>query len=46
MGLEIQNIVDIRPAKNFEMVMRLSTLINSTNEFFTDLNGYQVISKK
>ncbi|GLV40323.1 alpha-Mannosidase class II a [Carabus blaptoides fortunei] len=43
LGLEIQNTVDISEMSNFELVMRLSTNINSTSEFFTDLNGFQVI---
>lgn len=42
LGLEIENLVDISSTHNFELVMRLSTNINSTNEFFTDLNGFQV----
>lgn len=42
LGLEIQNTVDITDTSNFELVMRLSTNINSTSEFFTDLNGLQV----
>lgn len=42
MGLEIQNTVDISETSNFELIMRLSTNINSTSEFFTDLNGFQV----
>nr|AIA95830.1 CAZy families GH38 protein [uncultured bacterium] len=42
MGVEIQNTVDIQKTNNFEIVMRLSTNINNTDEFFTDSNGYQV----
>lgn len=42
LGLEIENLVDISTTHNFELVMRLSTNINSTDEFFTDLNGFQV----
>lgn len=42
LGLQIQNLVDIEKTSNFELAMRLSTNINSTNEYFTDLNGYQV----
>lgn len=44
LGLEIENLVDISKTHNFEIVMRLSTNINSTDEFFTDLNGFQVYS--
>lgn len=43
LGLEIQNIVNIEKTSNFEIIMRLSTNIKSSDEFFTDLNGYQVI---
>lgn len=43
LGLEIQNTVDISDTSNFELVMRLSTNINSSSEFYTDLNGFQVI---
>lgn len=42
LGIEIVNTVDITQTSNFELVMRLSTNINSSDEFFTDLNGYQV----
>lgn len=42
-GIEIHNIVDIEKTNNFELVMRLSTNINSSDEFFTDVNGYQVL---
>lgn len=42
LGIEIQNVVDIEKTNNFELVMKLSTTINSTDEFFTDANGYQV----
>lgn len=45
LGLEIQNVIDISKTLNFELVMRLSTNINSKDEFFTDLNGYQVIRR-
>lgn len=46
LGLEIENLVDISTTHNFELVMRLSTNINSTDEFFTDLNGFQVLFSK
>lgn len=42
LGIELENIVDIEKTTNFELAMRLSTNINSSDEFFTDLNGYQV----
>ncbi|KAK9722744.1 Alpha mannosidase middle domain [Popillia japonica] len=46
LGLEIQNIVNIEKTSNFELVMRLSTNIKSSDEFFTDLNGYQILRRK
>lgn len=45
LGLEITNIVDIAETSNYELVMRLSTNIKSGSEFFTDLNGYQVMRR-
>lgn len=46
LGIEIENIVDIRKTSNYEIAMRFSTNINSTDEFFTDVNGYQVVRRK
>ncbi|XP_077318426.1 alpha-mannosidase 2 [Lithobates pipiens] len=39
---EITNIVDIRGESNREIVMRISSDINSQNRFYSDLNGYQI----
>ncbi|XP_075458062.1 alpha-mannosidase 2 isoform X2 [Ascaphus truei] len=39
---EIANIVDIRGEFNREIVMRITSDINSQNRFYTDLNGYQI----
>ncbi|CAO2625621.1 Alpha-mannosidase 2 [Lemmus lemmus] len=41
-SVEVSNIVDIRSVHNREIVMRISSKINSQNRFFTDLNGYQI----
>ncbi|XP_041487731.1 alpha-mannosidase 2 isoform X2 [Microtus oregoni] len=41
-SVEVSNIVDIRTVHNREIVMRISSKINSQNRFFTDLNGYQI----
>lgn len=41
-SVEISNIVDIRNVHNREIVMRISSKINSQNKFYTDLNGYQI----
>lgn len=40
--VELSNTVDITNAENFELAMRLKTSIESGDEVFTDLNGYQV----
>ena len=45
-GLQIVNHVDIRQVNNVELGMRFSTNINSGNEFFTDLNGFQMMKRK
>ena len=45
-GLQIVNNVDIRQMNNVELGMRFSTNINSGNEFFTDLNGFQMMKRK
>lgn len=41
-SMEVSNIVDIRSVHNYEIVMRISSKINSQNRFYTDLNGYQI----
>ncbi|EFA06316.1 alpha-mannosidase 2 [Tribolium castaneum] len=46
LGIEIENIVDISKTSNFELVMRLSTNIQSSDQFYTDLNGFEVIRRK
>ncbi|KAL1514294.1 hypothetical protein ABEB36_003573 [Hypothenemus hampei] len=46
LGLEIENIVDIQKTHNFELVMRLATNIDSKDDFFTDVNGYQVVRRR
>ncbi|KAJ1529787.1 hypothetical protein ONE63_006533 [Megalurothrips usitatus] len=45
-GLEIVNKVDITQFANFEMVMRVSSNIRSKDEFYTDLNGLQMVKRK
>lgn len=42
-ALEIRNLVDIAGLDNTEIVMRLSTNIQSESTFYTDLNGLQII---
>ncbi|XP_018334148.1 alpha-mannosidase 2-like isoform X2 [Agrilus planipennis] len=41
-GIEVENLVDIKKTHNFELAMRLTTDIKSSDDFFTDLNNYQV----
>uniref|UniRef100_A0A914XSF4 Alpha-mannosidase n=1 Tax=Panagrolaimus superbus TaxID=310955 RepID=A0A914XSF4_9BILA len=42
----IKNQVDIRSQGNFEAAMRLKTGIIDGENFYTDLNGYQMIRRK
>ncbi|XP_044575986.1 alpha-mannosidase 2-like [Cotesia glomerata] len=46
LGLHISNHVDITNTFNFELVMRLRTNISSGDEFFTDLNGLNMIRRQ
>lgn len=41
-SVEISNTVDIRGEFNREIAMRITSDLNSSDRFFTDLNGYQV----
>lgn len=43
--LEIRNTVDIGDLSNTEIVMRMSTQINSHDTFYTDLNGLHFIKR-
>ncbi|XP_022909710.2 alpha-mannosidase 2 [Onthophagus taurus] len=45
-GLEIHNTVNIKSTNNFELAMRLSTNIKNGDDFFTDLNGHEIIRRK
>ena len=39
--------MDIRPERNFEIAMRFHTDVNNAaKEFFTDLNGFQIIKRQ
>ena len=44
-GVHIDNNVDIRSMNNAEMAMRFTTNLNTGEEFFTDLNGFQTIKR-
>ncbi|XP_065216623.1 alpha-mannosidase 2-like isoform X1 [Planococcus citri] len=45
-GVEIQNLVDIRTEKNFEIGMKISTNVKNDGIFYTDLNGYQIVKRQ
>ncbi|CAH1251351.1 MAN2A1 [Branchiostoma lanceolatum] len=45
-SLEISNVVDIRDQRNRELCMRLKTDIKNSNQFFSDLNGFQMQRRK
>ena len=43
-SLDMTNIVDIRTQNNYEIAVRISTDVdNKGREFYTDLNGFQVL---
>ncbi|XP_063991521.1 alpha-mannosidase 2 [Diachasmimorpha longicaudata] len=46
LGLHVLNEVDISETQNFELAMRLDTDISSGDEFFTDLNGLNMIRRQ
>lgn len=47
LGIEIRNLVDIASIEeNYELAMRFSSNINNGAEFYTDLNGFQMIKRK
>ncbi|KAI5746627.1 hypothetical protein M8J77_005637 [Diaphorina citri] len=46
LGIDIQNLLDIRQTVNTEVAMRLTTNIENQDVFYTDLNGYQMIKRK
>ncbi|XP_066567683.1 alpha-mannosidase 2 [Amia ocellicauda] len=41
-SMEISNTVDIRGEFNREIAMRITSDLDSSNRFFTDLNGFQI----
>lgn len=44
LSLDVSSLVDIRDYVNKELALRIHTDIDSQGTFFTDLNGFQVIS--
>lgn len=44
--IDLDNEVDIRSKENFEFALRFSSSVNSGDEFFTDLNGMQMIKRR
>ncbi|XP_035246262.1 alpha-mannosidase 2 isoform X2 [Anguilla anguilla] len=45
-SVEISNTVDIRGESNREIAMRITSDLNSSDRFFTDLNGFQIQPRK
>ena len=45
-GIQIDNLVDVSQMNNAEVAMRISTDVDSGDDFFTDLNGFQMIRRK
>ncbi|XP_074661224.1 alpha-mannosidase 2-like [Tubulanus polymorphus] len=46
-AVQLYNIVDIRRTTNYELAMRVHTDVkNNDGEFYTDLNGFQIIRRK
>lgn len=45
-ALEIRNLVDIGDLSNTEIIMRMSTGIDSKETFYTDMNGLQFMKRK
>ncbi|XP_060596328.1 alpha-mannosidase 2-like [Ruditapes philippinarum] len=45
--VDIQNIVDVRKQRNFELAIRITTdIVNTDRTFYTDLNGFQIQKRK
>lgn len=44
--IDLDNEVDVRSKENFELALRFSSSVNSGDEFFTDLNGMQMIKRR
>ncbi|VDM98259.1 unnamed protein product [Thelazia callipaeda] len=44
-SIEIQSTIHLQNVKNIELAMRLETGIDNGEEFFTDLNGYQLVKR-
>ena len=45
-GVQIDNLVDVSQMNNQEVAMRISTDVDSGEEYFTDLNGFHAIRRK
>ncbi|CAB3398575.1 unnamed protein product [Caenorhabditis bovis] len=44
--LDMDTEVDVRSKENFELALRFETSVSSGDDFFTDLNGLQMIRRK
>ncbi|MCP9260634.1 Alpha-mannosidase [Dirofilaria immitis] len=45
-SIEIENVIHLDNVRNVELAMRIETEINNGDEFFTDLNGYQMVKRR
>lgn len=45
-SVEIRNMIDIRSMENAEVVMRVTTAIDNSDTFYTDLNGLTFIKRE
>uniref|UniRef100_A0A0R3RZZ4 Alpha-mannosidase n=1 Tax=Elaeophora elaphi TaxID=1147741 RepID=A0A0R3RZZ4_9BILA len=45
-SIEIENTFHLDNVQNVELAMRLQTGIDNGDEFFTDLNGYQMVKRR
>ncbi|KAG1662157.1 Alpha-mannosidase 2 [Nymphon striatum] len=44
-GIQVNNIVDVTSERNKELVMRIKTKVMNGEDFYTDLNGFQIVKR-